>query len=162
LLDTLWTIPAALGYSMADSGADGLFVTNDLSIPKSELTYRASRAGGAGGQHVNTSSTRIEVLWDLEHSVAVGDEVRQRLLVKLGSRLNAERMVRVVASERRSQTQNRSAAEERLAALVRRALAVPKKRRPTKPSKASKERRLAEKKRRSDRKKNRRGPGDAE
>jgi ribosome-associated protein len=152
------TIPHAPGYSMTDSGSDGLFVTNELSIPRSELTYRATRAGGAGGQHVNTSSTRIELLWDVEHSAAMNEEVRQRLTAKLAARLNAEGMIRVVASERRSQMQNRIAAEERLADLVRRALAVPKKRRATKPGRAAKERRLQEKKRHSDRKKNRRGP----
>ena len=158
LLDTQWTIPAASGYTMTDSTADGLFVNDSLSIPRAELTYRASRAGGAGGQHVNTSSTRIELLWDVEHSSAVTDDVRQRLKTKLSSRLTAEGMVRVVASERRSQTQNRTAADGRLADLVRRALEVPKKRKATKPSRASKEKRLAEKKRHSERKKNRRGP----
>jgi ribosome-associated protein len=106
---------------------------------------------------VNTSSTRIELLWDLQRSSAVADDVRQRLMEKLASRINAEGLVRVVASERRSQAQNREAAEERLAELVRRALVVPKKRKATKPSRASKERRLAEKKRNSERKKNRRG-----
>jgi ribosome-associated protein len=142
---------------MSDNEFDGLVITPSFSIPRSELSYRASRSGGAGGQHVNTSSTRIELLWDLQRSSAVADDVRQRLMEKLASRINAEGLVRVVASERRSQAQNREAAEERLAELVRRALVVPKKRKATKPSRASKERRLAEKKRNSERKKNRRG-----
>jgi len=133
-----------------------LTVTGTLSIPRSELSYRASRAGGAGGQHVNTSSTRIEVLWNLPQSTAVSDDERERLRAKLASRLDSDGMVRVVASDRRSQAQNKQAAEQRLAALVKHALVVPKKRRPTKPTKSSKERRLAEKKKHSDKKRDRR------
>ena len=133
-----------------------LRVTSLVSIPRSELEYRASRAGGAGGQHVNTSSTRIELLWDLPRSTAVTEDERRRLRVKLASRLDSGGMVRVVASERRSQARNRQAADERLVGLVKHALAVPKKRRPTKPTRSSKEKRLAEKKRHSDKKRERR------
>jgi ribosome-associated protein len=133
-----------------------LNVTPRLAIPRSELSYRASRAGGPGGQHVNTSSTRIELLWDLNGSAAVDDEQRGRLRLKLGPRLDSDGKVRVVASEHRSQRQNRLAAEERLAALVRHALVVPKKRRPTKPTRAAKERRLSDKKRRAEKKRERR------
>ena len=135
---------------------DGIVVSPTLTIPASELTFRATRAGGPGGQHVNTSSTRIELLWDLTHSVAITDDVRARLLEKLASRLDAAGMVRVVASDRRSQAQNRDAAAERLAKLVRQALVVPRKRRPTRPTAASREERLAEKKRRGERKRDRR------
>jgi len=133
-----------------------LNVTTTLAIPRAELSYRATKAGGPGGQHVNTSSTRIELLWDLSGSTAIDEAQRERLRIKLGPRLDAEGNVRVVASEHRSQRQNRLAAEERLAALVRHALIVPKKRRATKPTKAAKERRLAEKKRRSEKKRDRR------
>lgn len=136
--------------------SDVLSVTPTLAIPRTELQYRATRSGGAGGQHVNTSSTRIELLWDLNGSRAVTDDQRERLRTKLAARLDSEGMVRVVASDRRSQGQNRQSAEERLAALVRHALHVPKKRRATKPTKASKEKRLSEKKRHSDKKRNRR------
>jgi ribosome-associated protein len=133
-----------------------LNVTPQLAIPRIELSYRASRAGGPGGQHVNTSSTRIELLWDLNGSTVINEEQRDRLRSKLGARLDAEGKVRVVASDRRSQKQNRMAAEERLAALVRHALIIPKKRRPTKPTRAAKERRLSDKKRRGERKRERR------
>lgn len=137
-----------------------LAVNTDVAIPRTELQYRATRAGGAGGQHVNTSSTRIELLWDLPHSTAVSEEQRQRLQAKLAARLDAEGNVRVVASDRRSQQQNRQSAETRLAELVRSALVIPKKRRPTKPTRASKEKRLTDKKHRGERKRNRRDLGE--
>jgi ribosome-associated protein len=126
-----------------------LNVSPDLAIPRSELEYRATRSGGPGGQHVNTSSTRIELLWDLTGSQAITEDQRQRLRAKLVARLDADGRVRVVANGRRSQRQNRRDAEERLAALIKYALHVPKKRRPTKPTRAAREKRLAEKKRRS-------------
>jgi|SRR5687768_7895561 len=135
---------------------DGLRVNDSVVIPRAELVARASRAGGAGGQHVNTSSTRIELLWNLDASRVVSDEQRERLRQKLASRLDAEGNVRVVASDRRSQRQNRESAEERLAALVRAALVVPRKRRPTRPSRAAKQARLDEKKRISEKKRERR------
>jgi ribosome-associated protein len=135
---------------------DGIVVSSTLTIPASEITFRASRAGGPGGQHVNTSSTRIELLWDLTRSAAVSEAERARLLEKLAARLDAEGMVRVVASDRRSQSQNREAAAERLAKIVRQALVVPRKRRATKPTAASREQRLNEKKRRGERKRDRR------
>lgn len=137
--------------------SDGdIVVSPTLAIPRAELTFRASRAGGPGGQHVNTSSTRVELLWDLTRSTVVSEAQRARLLEKLGTRLDAEGMIRVVASDRRSQSQNRDAAAERLAQIVRQALVVPKKRRATHPTKASRERRLDEKKRRGERKRDRR------
>jgi len=137
-----------------------LSVSPEVTIPRSELEYRATRAGGAGGQHVNTSSTRIELLWDLPHSTAITDEQRERLHGKLAARLDADGRVRIVASDRRSQSQNRQAADSRLATIVRAALVIPKKRRPTKPTRASKEKRLAEKKRRGERKRERRDLDD--
>ena len=133
-----------------------LNVTPELSIPRSEIQYRATRAGGPGGQHVNTSSTRIELLWDLNESRAVTDDQRERIRTKLAARLDSEGMVRVVASDRRSQGQNKQSADERLAALVQHALHIPKKRRPTKPPRAAKEKRLVSKKLNGDKKRQRR------
>jgi ribosome-associated protein len=137
---------------------DALVVDEGLAIPRSELVFRASRSGGPGGQHVNTSSTRIELLWDFARSRVLDEAARARLAEKLAARLDAEGKLRVVASDRRSQQQNRVAAEERLADLVRRALTVPKTRKKTKPSRAAKEKRLAEKRHRSEQKRRRR-PG---
>ena len=135
---------------------DGIVVSPTLTIPANEVTFRASRAGGPGGQHVNTSSTRIELLWDLTHSSAVSEDERARLLQKLAARLDASGMIRVVASDRRSQSQNREAAADRLATIVRQALVVPRKRRATRPTAASREQRINEKKRRGERKRDRR------
>lgn len=133
-----------------------LHVTARVAIPAAELTVRASRAGGPGGQHVNTSSTRVEVTWNLRTSAALSGEERARLEERLASRLDARGALRVVSTETRSQSQNRELALERLAALVRQGLAVPKARRATKPTKASRERRLETKKRRSTQKRDRR------
>jgi ribosome-associated protein len=135
-------------------------VSGTFAIPRHELVMRVSRAGGAGGQHVNTSSTRVEVEWDLARSAVPTNEERARLLRALGRRLTSEGVLRVVASERRSQAQNRETAEARLAALVRRALVVPKRRKPTKPTRASVERRLESKHRRGERKRERRRDDD--
>lgn len=133
-----------------------LQLSETLAIPRTELVYRASRAGGAGGQHVNTSSTRIELLWNVVTTQLLDDTQRARVRAKLASRLDGEGWVRIVSSARRSQGQNREAAEERLVALIRGALVVPKRRRPTKPSRGQKEARLSEKKKRGDTKRQRR------
>jgi ribosome-associated protein len=146
--------------TIIEGGDDGLRVNDTVIIPRDELVARASRAGGAGGQHVNTSSTRIEIVWNVATSRAITDEQRERLLQKLSSRLDSDHNVRVVASDRRSQRQNREAAEARLAELVSAGLVVPKKRRPTKPSRAAKQARLESKKRQSTKKRNRRWEGD--
>jgi ribosome-associated protein len=138
------------------TGDSALRVSSELVIPRAELTFRASRAGGPGGQHVNTSSTRAEVLWNLHRSRAVSDEQRARLRGKLSSRLDSDGNLRVVASSYRSQTRNREAAESRLAELLRRALIIPKRRRKTRPTAASVESRLREKRLRSEKKTHRR------
>jgi ribosome-associated protein len=141
---------------MADESFDGVRVNESVVIPRDELVARASRSGGAGGQHVNTSATRIELVWNVAASRALTDEQRERIVQKLSSRLDSDQSVRVVASDRRSQRQNRESAELRLAELVRAALVVPKKRRPTKPSRAAKQARLEAKRRLSDKKRGRR------
>jgi ribosome-associated protein len=136
--------------------SDDLRVNARVSIPRLELITRATRSGGPGGQHVNTSSTRIELLWNVRDSRALDDASRTRLLERLAPRLDADGTLRVVASESRSQLRNRTAAEERLADIIRRALHVPRKRIPTAPSRAAKEARLQEKRKRGERKKDRR------
>lgn len=143
---------------MSTGGA--LVVDASLEIPRSELSFRASRAGGPGGQHVNTSSTRVELLWNVERSRAIDSDQRARLCEKLAARMDGEGNVRVVASANRSQLRNREEAETRLATLVRRALVVPKARKKTRPTKGSVEARLRAKKEHSRRKQNRRLQSD--
>jgi len=135
-----------------------LKVTAAIAIPRAELAVRASRAGGAGGQHVNTSSTRIELVWNVRDTHVLTEEERARVMAKLASRLDGDGRLRVVSSSRRSQLQNREAAERRLAELVRRALAVPRRRVPTRPSRSSVERRLQSKHKRGEAKRRRSAP----
>lgn len=139
---------------MAD-GDDDLMIDASRAIPREELAVKATRSGGAGGQHVNTSSTRIEITWRPALSRVLTDEERARLSHRLASRLDSDGALRIVASDTRSQAQNRALAEQRLAALVRKALVVPKKRKATKPSRAAKRARLEAKKRHSDKKRER-------
>lgn len=144
---------------MNDSSAPAseklLAVNDSVSIPRNELDVRVSRASGAGGQHVNKTSSRVEIFWNIPASRALTDEQRARLLDKLSAKLTTDGSIRVVASDMRSQSRNRDLAEERLADLVRRALLVPRKRKATKPTRAAKEARLDSKKRRSSIKRNR-------
>ncbi len=117
-------------------------------VPEAELEFRASRAGGPGGQHVNKASTRIEVRWNVAQSPSLDETQRRRILERLVARIDGAGVLRVVAAERRSQLQNRLAAAERLQVLVDRALHEPKVRKPTKVPRAVKQRRLASKQRR--------------
>jgi ribosome-associated protein len=131
-------------------------VNESLSIPRNELDVRVSRSSGAGGQHVNKTSSRVEIFWNVLTSRALSEEQRARLQEKLAPRLTTDGSIRVVASDMRSQSRNRDLAEERLAELVRRALVVPRKRKATKPTRAAKEARLESKKRHSHKKRERR------
>jgi ribosome-associated protein len=135
-----------------------LEITPALLLPLSELDYRATRSGGPGGQHVNTSSTRIEVWWDVAASPTLTDQQRERLLGRLATRLDGEGRLRIVASESRSQLRNREAATERLREVVAAALAVAKPRKRTRPSRAAKAARLEAKRRRAATKRERRPP----
>lgn len=119
-------------------------------IPETELSWRFSRSSGPGGQSVNTSDSRVELLFDVAGSQALGPLYRQRALDRLASRLT-DGVLSVAASEQRSQLRNREAAEARLVELLTQATAPPARpRRPTKPSRGSVERRLATKQRRSE------------
>ncbi len=145
---------------MSDADGDGIRVTQTVVIPRSELVVRATRSGGPGGQHVNTSSTRIEIAWDVMRTRALTDEERARVIARLGARISEEGTVRVVASDSRSQRQNRERAETRLSDLIRRALAVPKARKRTRVPRGAVEARLDEKRRLRERKRQRRWKGE--
>jgi ribosome-associated protein len=148
-----------MASSESGESAAWLVVTPELRIPRSELEYRASRSGGPGGQHVNTSSTRIEVWWDVAGSVALDEVQRERLLTRLATRLDGAGRLRLVSGATRSQLKNRAEVTERLAEVVARALHVPKPRKKTKPSRAAKAARLEAKRRRSSLKESRRRGG---
>jgi ribosome-associated protein len=135
------------------SDGSGLRAADDLVIPMAEISYRVSRSGGPGGQHVNTSSTRVELVWSVQNSSSLSEEQRDRLREKLANRINSAGELLVVESGSRSQHQNREVVTERFRQLVADALVVPRPRRKTKPTRASKEERLQEKKRRSEVKK---------
>ncbi|HEV8598695.1 MAG TPA: alternative ribosome rescue aminoacyl-tRNA hydrolase ArfB [Gemmatimonadales bacterium] len=130
--------------------ADGsLVIGKSLRIPRAELEFHATRAGGPGGQHVNTSSTRIELWWNLEASSAPNEAQRALLRERLGHRLDAEGWLRLVEAGSRSQHRNRESVTERFSALLARALTPRKVRKPTRVPAAEKRRRLERKRQRS-------------
>lgn len=130
-----------------------------LTIPAAELRWRFSRSSGPGGQHVNTSDSRVELSWNVARSAALSDEQRLVLLAGIGRRRLIGGVLTVTASEQRSQLRNRETALAKLSELVTEALApgaAPRK--PTKPTKGSNRRRLAAKEQRSATKLQRRRP----
>ena len=85
---------------MADD--DPIAVGNTLTIPRAELLLKATRSGGPGGQHVNTSSTRIELVWDVASSPSLDDAQRAHLMARLASRLDSQGKLRLVSQDERS------------------------------------------------------------
>jgi ribosome-associated protein len=134
-----------------DEGA-GLRVNRSLVLPSAELSWRFSGSGGPGGQHANTANTRVELIFDVDASKALGPRQRARLLERLGP------FVRVVVSDERSQARNREIALARLTERLGEALRVERPRRPTRPTEASRERRLRQKRLRGERKAERQAP----
>jgi ribosome-associated protein len=129
-----------------------LRVTPSCSIDVNELEWRTSRSGGPGGQHANTSDTRVEVRLDIVASPSLGPRQRARLLERLGP------VARATASDSRSQARNRELALERLRTRLADGLRVETPRRATRPSRAAKKRRVDAKRRRSDIKRHRGRP----
>ncbi len=132
---------------------EDLFIQNGIAVPMHELEISASRAGGPGGQHVNKTSSRITVRWNVPATSALNDAQKQRVLSKLASELTSEGDLIIHNSASRSQQQNKKAALDLLAQKVRNALHIPKKRLKTKVPKGVKEARIKKKKARSDIKK---------
>jgi ribosome-associated protein len=128
----------------------GLRVNQRLVIPEQELVERFVTSGGPGGQHANTAHTRVELVFDIATSTALGDADRARLLEAFGPRL------RVVSAEGRSQWRNRQDARDRLAERLAEALRPRRARRPSRPGRGAVERRIRAKKQRSERKRERR------
>lgn len=123
-----------------------LVVRGSVVIPARELTWKFSRAGGPGGQGVNTADSRVQLIFDLASSPSIPEHLRSRAMSRLAPRLQ-DGCLTITAAEQRSQLQNRRAAERRLADTLREAMAPPPRaRRPTKPSRAATDRRIKAKK----------------
>jgi ribosome-associated protein len=131
---------------------DSIRVTRSVVLPFAEIDLRFSRSSGPGGQHANTSETRVDAVFDVEASSALSPVQKRRVLARTGP------LIRAVAQDERSQWRNRELAVERIADQLRDALRIERRRVPTKPTKAAREKRLEEKRRRSELKRLRRPP----
>jgi len=120
-------------------------IKDGIVIPEHELEITASRAGGPGGQHVNKTSTRVTVRWNVKTTSALDDLQKERVLKKLDTRLTLDGDLIIHNSASRSQQQNKDMALARLAQEVRNALHVPKVRMKTRVAKSAQEARLQEK-----------------
>jgi ribosome-associated protein len=136
--------------------SDTLLISDSLRIPLAEIEIAFTRSSGPGGQHVNKTSTRAEITFDVGHSPSIAERDRSWLLSRLASKLDTEGKLHIAAQEYRSQLRNKKAALDRLQELLQEALKRPKKRKRSKPSKSSIEARLKSKKRAGDIKKQRR------
>jgi ribosome-associated protein len=134
---------------------DILRINGEVSIPLSELSFRFSRSSGPGGQHVQKSSTRVELLFDVANSPSLSDAQRSRVLRRLASYVDTAGILHLTSQSERSQLRNREEVVSRFQSLMREGLKRRKRRRPTRPSAESRERRLRKKKERSQIKKGR-------
>ncbi len=132
---------------MSAAKAAPIWVTGSLTLDPSEIEESFVRATGPGGQHVNTTSTAVQLRFDVRHSPSLTDDVRHRLERLAGRRLTRDGVIVLVAQGQRSQMRNREEALERLVALVREAARPPTPRKKTRVSKAAKRRRVDDKKR---------------
>lgn len=142
--------------------SDALNIAGGIRIPRSELRFRASRSGGPGGQHVNTSATRIELIWNVDDSPSVTDDQRARIRRRLAGRIDSKGELRLVASGSRSQAQNREEVVERFRRLIAGALREERPRRPTRVPGYAREARLRAKRHRSETKRRRQRVQDDE
>lgn len=121
-------------------------INDSLHIPASELSFRTSRSGGPGGQNVNKVSSKVELLFDVKHSAFLSANERQKILNRLGKRIDSAGVLHLVSQSSRSQLENKEHVVSEFARIVRAALKPTKKRIPTHPTKAAKEKRLKRKK----------------
>ncbi len=123
-----------------------------------ELKFKAVRSSGAGGQHVNKVSSKVELLFDLQNSTEFTEEEKELLLQKLKSKLTKENVLLLSCDESRSQHKNKEIVVKRFLTLIISSLKIPKKRKATKPSKSSIQKRLDKKKKHAYKKAFRRKP----
>ena len=135
---------------------ESVVISGDLAIPLHELHFRYSRSGGPGGQNVNRTETRVELLFDVAHSPSLSEGQRARLVERLATRLDRDGVLHIVSSATRSQLENRADAVARFQALLHAALKSQKHRLATRPTAAGRERRLSGKRHRSQLKSHRR------
>ena len=135
-----------------------LQITDDLTIPMDEITFRFSRAGGPGGQNVNRTATRVELVFDLASSPSLRDAQRQLLQERLAGYLDSTGTLHLTSGATPSQWRNRQDVLERFRALLARGLRREPTRVPTRPSRGARRARLESKRRRSQKKRRRRPP----
>ncbi|MGZ4675233.1 MAG: peptide chain release factor-like protein [Acidimicrobiia bacterium] len=135
---------------------DRIRITPTVALDPADLTFRVSRSGGPGGQHANTSDTRVEVSLDVRHCAGLTPRQRSLVIGRIGP------VVRAVAADTRSQARNRELAQVRLVGRLAAALRVDPARRPTRPTRSARETRLQSKRLRSGVKRLRRRPPSAE
>lgn len=128
------------------------------NILASELTYKAVRSGGPGGQHVNKVASKVVLTFDLAGSQAFSEKEKERLRLKLGKRLSGDQILQMHSDSARSQHRNKELVTSRFLSLIHESLKVRKARRKTSPSKSAIEKRLRIKKKAAEKKSNRRKP----
>jgi len=129
-----------------------MWINRDVAVPLREITLRASRSSGPGGQHANVTASRVEAVFDVAGSDTLTEAQKARIMARCGP------VVRAIAQDARSQARNRELALERLAAKLAAGLEVPKQRRATRPSRTARKKRIESKRRRSQTKRLRRPP----
>lgn len=148
------------GFRRYAGRVDDLSIQPGVVIPARELSERFARSSGAGGQHVNKVSTKVELRWVPGQSEALRAADRRWLLTQLAGRLTTRGELVVTSEKTRDQTRNREDARQKLADLVRRALRRPTRRKATRPGRGARERRLRDKRQQSEKKQQRRAPVD--